>query len=82
MVRALSVALLILASCAVGCETGSQQENVTTTGAAGQKVGANSNREGGPVPGSTTGLPNEAAGQGKQGAQAAPASGEAPPPSH
>jgi hypothetical protein len=79
MVRALSVALLILASCAVGCETGSQQENVTTNGVAGQKVGANSNRDGGPVPGSTTGLPNEAAGQGKQGApQTAPANAEAP----
>ena len=52
----LGIALLFaLALTSVGCETGSQKQNVSTTGAGGQNVGKDSNKKGGPVPGSTTG---------------------------
>jgi len=49
--------ILLLASCgmAVGCDTGSTTQNVSTTGWEGQKVGKSSNIKSGPVPGSTTG---------------------------
>ncbi len=52
-----AAALLLLASCglAVGCDTGSTTQNVSTTGWKGQKVGKSSNIKTGPVPGSTTG---------------------------
>jgi hypothetical protein len=48
--------LLLLLSCglAVGCDTGSTAQNMSTTGWKGQKVGKSSNVSG-PVPGSTTG---------------------------
>jgi hypothetical protein len=80
MIRVLSAALLVLATCAVGCETGSQQENVTTTGVYGQKVGMNSNQKDGPVPGSTTGTVKKAQ-PAQQGQEAAPESaGHSGPP--
>ncbi len=56
MFRASLVLLLALSGAAVGCETGSTTENLTTTGWQGQKVGQSSN-EAGPVPSSTTGTP-------------------------
>ncbi len=48
--------LLLLVSCAmaVGCDTGSTAQNVSSTGWKGQKVGKSSNVSG-PVPSSTTG---------------------------
>jgi hypothetical protein len=51
--------LLLLASCgmAVGCDTGSTAQNVSTTGWKGQKTGQSSNAVHGPVAGSTTGTP-------------------------
>ncbi len=55
MVRVLGVGLLVLASLAMGCETGSTRQNLSTTGAKGQNVGQDSNQKAGPVPGSTTG---------------------------
>jgi hypothetical protein len=54
MYRASVILLLVLCGAAVGCETGTTTENVSTTGWQGQKVGQSSNRSG-PVPGSTTG---------------------------
>jgi len=50
--------LLLLVSCgmAMGCDTGSTAQNVSTTGWKGQKVGKSSNVAG-PVPSSTTGTP-------------------------
>jgi hypothetical protein len=54
MYRASVLLLLALCGAAVGCETGSTTENVTTTGWKGQKVGQTSIRSG-PVPGSPTG---------------------------
>ena len=56
MVRASVIVLLALCGAAVGCETGSIKENVSTTGWHGQKVGQSSNVSG-PVPSSTTGTP-------------------------
>ena len=56
MYRASVILLLALCGVAVGCETGSTTENVSTTGWKGQKVGQNSNDPTGPVVGSTTGL--------------------------
>jgi hypothetical protein len=49
---------LLLVSCglAMGCDTGSTAQNVSTTGWKGQKVGKSSNVAG-PVPSSTTGTP-------------------------
>ena len=55
MVRWMGVGLLALATLAVGCETGSLRQNMSTTGADGQNVGRDSNKKDGPVPGSTTG---------------------------
>ncbi len=55
MLRVCGVGLLVLATLAMGCETGSTRQNVSTTGATGQNVGKDSNRTDGPVPGSTTG---------------------------
>jgi hypothetical protein len=57
MFRASMILLLIVCGAAVGCDTGSTRENVTTTGWKGQKVGQNSNDTSGPVPGSTTATP-------------------------
>jgi hypothetical protein len=54
MYRASAILLLALCGAAVGCETGTTTENVSTTGWQGQKVGQSSNHSG-PVPGSTTG---------------------------
>jgi hypothetical protein len=54
MYKASAILLLALCAAAVGCETGSTKENVSTTGWQGQKVGQSSNFKGGPVPGSTT----------------------------
>ncbi len=55
MYRAAVVLLLVSCGLAVGCDTGSTTQNVSTTGWEGQKVGKSSNIKGGPVPGSTTG---------------------------
>ena len=56
MYRTFAILLLALGVAAVGCTTGTTQENISTTGWTGQKVGQNSNLRSGPVPGSTTGL--------------------------
>ena len=57
MVRASVILLLALCGAAVGCETGSTTQNLTTTGWEGQKVGQNSNVTSGLVTSSTTGMP-------------------------
>ncbi|HEV2275423.1 MAG TPA: hypothetical protein VGR96_14725 [Acidobacteriaceae bacterium] len=57
MVRASVVLLLALCGAAVGCETGSTTENVSTTGWKGQKVGQSTNDRSGLVTSSTTGTP-------------------------
>jgi hypothetical protein len=53
MFRASVLLLLVSCAMAMGCDTGSTQENVSTTGWKGQRVGQSSNVTG-PVPSSTT----------------------------
>lgn len=74
--------LLALALASVGCETGSQKQNMSTTGAGGQNVGQDSNKKGGPVPGSTTGTGDNIQQQpAQQQQQPVPdTSGQQPPP--
>lgn len=59
MYRVAMISLLGLSVAAIGCETGTLRENVSTTGWTGQKVGQTSNNLSGPVPGSTTGTPGD-----------------------
>jgi hypothetical protein len=54
MYRASIFLLLLTCALAVGCDTGSTAQNMSTTGWKGQKVGKSSNVSG-PVPSSTTG---------------------------
>jgi hypothetical protein len=81
MQRLGTAVLLALALATAGCQTGSQRQNMTTTGADGQNVGADSNRKGGPVPGSTTGTESNMRQQPAQEQQqtAPDTSGQAPP---
>jgi hypothetical protein len=81
MQRLGTAVLLALTLATAGCQTGSQRQNMTTTGADGQNVGEDSNRKGGPVPGSTTGTEANMQQQpAQQEQQTAPdTSGQAPP---
>jgi hypothetical protein len=58
MFRASVLSLLVCCGLAMGCDTGSTAQNVSTTGWKGQKVGKSSNVAG-PVPSSTTGTPGD-----------------------
>jgi hypothetical protein len=80
--RRLGIGLLCaLTITSVGCQTGSQRQNIPTTGADGQNVGRDSNKQGGPVPGSTTGTESNLQQQpAEQQQQPVPdTSGQAPP---
>jgi hypothetical protein len=56
MFRASVLLLLVSCTMAIGCDTGSTQQNVSTTGWKGQRVGQSSNVTG-LVPSSTTTTP-------------------------